>query len=151
MFALKPALGREKKAQRKWHFVQAKSTILVIPELVCLNSGVNALLGLVLSSGLHLALQFLQHEIVHCIDLPVLTRATWGLQQCLPVVVVYCSPKKLPKSKKNQLTQSSPGFQALGFGPPRCPQSWGSGPCGEWTHQMDWCFPSPEEDSHYHL
>lgn len=56
--------------------MQAKSTILVIPELVCLNSGVNALLGLVLPSGLHLALQLLQHEMFHCIDLPVLTRAT---------------------------------------------------------------------------
>lgn len=56
--------------------MQAKSTVLVIPELVCLNSGVNALLGLMLPSGLHLAPQFLEHEIFPCTGstgLPVLT------------------------------------------------------------------------------
>lgn len=128
--------------------MQAKSTILVIPELVCLNFSVNALLGLVLPSRLHLALQFLEHKIFHCIGLPVLTRATWGLQQRLPVAMGYCSPEELSQPKENQLTPSSPGSQALGLWPPQHPQSWGTGPCREPPHQVGWCFPSSREDSH---
>lgn len=137
MFALKPPLGRENKSSKKVTFYATKSTILVIPELVCLNSGVNALLGLVLPSGLHLALQFLQHEIFHCIDFPGLTRATSGLQQCLPAAMGYCSPKKLSQSKKIQLTLSSPIFQAWGLWPPQCPQNWSTGPLVQHTKWAD--------------
>lgn len=130
MFALKLALRGENKSSKKVTFCTSKVNNISY-SWICLNSGVNALLGLVLPNGLHLALQLLEHEVFHCMGFNPC--ANWSNLRAAAVSASYCGlPKPQgPLTGQGKLLPPSPWSQALGSWPPGCPRAGVRDPAGK--------------------